>query len=63
MYNISVKNLIENQSQRLEWKSSDAHRELCVLKGKQDMDCQNFIRVFARIDDHKVMVSEEFLIL
>lgn len=56
MYNISLKNLLENQSQRLEWESTPAHRELCTLKGKQDSDCQNYIRVFARIDDNKIMV-------
>lgn len=56
MYNVSLKNLIENQSQRLEWKSSDAHRQLCTLKGKQDVDCQNFIRVYSRIDDHTILV-------
>lgn len=48
--------MLENQPQRLEWKSSDAHRELCSLKGKQESDCQNYIRVFARINDHKVMI-------
>lgn len=56
MYNISLKNLREDQTQRLEWESTPAHRELCTLKGKQDFDCQNYIRVFARIDDNKVMV-------
>ncbi|XP_055317314.1 semaphorin-1A [Sitodiplosis mosellana] len=56
MYNVSLKNLLENQSQRLEWESTPAHRELCTLKGKQDSDCQNYIRVFARIDDNKIMV-------
>lgn len=56
MYNVSLKNLLENQPHRLEWKSSDAHRELCGLKGKQESDCQNYIRVFARINDHKVMI-------
>lgn len=56
MYNISLKNLLENQAQRLEWESTPAHRELCTLKGKQDSDCQNYIRVFARIDEHKIMV-------
>lgn len=56
MYNVSLKNLLENQTERLEWKSSDAHRELCTLKGKLESDCQNYIRVFARIDDHKIMV-------
>lgn len=47
---------MENQLQRLEWESTPAHRELCTLKGKQDSDCQNYIRVFARIDDNKFMV-------
>lgn len=56
MYNISLKNLLENHEQRLEWKSSDAHRQLCTLKGKQESDCQNYIRVYARIDDHKIMI-------
>lgn len=56
MYNISLKNLLENRSQRLEWESTPAHRELCTLKGKQDADCQNYIRVFARIDENKIMV-------
>lgn len=56
MYNVSLRNLLENQSQRLEWSSTPAHRELCTLKGKQDSDCQNYIRVFARVDDHKIMV-------
>lgn len=56
MYNISLKNLLEDRSQRFVWKSSMAHRELCALKGKQDADCQNYIRVFARIDDNKALV-------
>lgn len=56
MYNISLKNLLEDRSQRFVWKSSMAHRELCALKGKQDADCQNYIRVFARIDEHKALV-------
>lgn len=56
MYNVSLSNLLENQTQRLEWKSSVAHRELCALKGKQESDCQNYIRVFARVDDNKIMV-------
>lgn len=56
MYNISLKTLLENQAQRLEWKSSDAHRQLCTLKGKQETDCQNYIRVYSRPDDHTINV-------
>lgn len=56
LYNISLPNLVENTAQRLEWSSSEAHRELCTLKGKQDLDCQNYIRVYARVDRNKIMV-------
>lgn len=34
--------------QRLEWQSTDAHRELCQLKGKSADECQNYPRVAAR---------------
>lgn len=56
VYNISLSNLLENKNQRIEWVSSDAHRELCALKGKQETDCQNYIRVYARISDNQIMV-------
>lgn len=56
VYNITLNGLIENQKQRIEWQSSDAHRELCALKGKQEIDCQNYIRVFAKINDNKIML-------
>lgn len=56
MYNVSLSNLLENKNQRIEWVSSDAHRELCALKGKQETDCQNYIRVYARISGSQIMV-------
>lgn len=56
MYNVSLTNLIENRAERIEWISSDAHRELCALKGKHDTDCQNYIRVYARVSDTKIMI-------
>lgn len=34
--------------QRIEWQSTDAHRELCQLKGKSADDCQNYLRVATR---------------
>lgn len=40
--------LIINCWQRLEWQSTDAHRELCQLKGKSTDECQNYPRVAAR---------------
>lgn len=38
--------------QRLEWQSTDAHRELCQLKGKSADECQNYPRVAARAHGH-----------
>lgn len=56
VYNISFDRLTENPLQRIEWSSSEAHQELCTLKGKQEVDCQNYIRVFARISDKQIMI-------
>ncbi|XP_055619128.1 semaphorin-1A isoform X2 [Toxorhynchites rutilus septentrionalis] len=56
LYNISLDRLIENPNQRVQWTSSDAHRELCTLKGKLDQDCQNYIRVYARVGANRIML-------
>ncbi|XP_058056968.1 semaphorin-1A [Anopheles bellator] len=56
VYNISIDQLVEISGQRISWPSSDAHRELCTLKGKQDPDCQNYIRVFARVGGNRIMI-------
>jgi semaphorin 6 len=58
VYNVTItpNGLIENKIQRIEWKSSDAHRQLCTLKGKQEFDCQNYIRVFARLPSNQIMI-------
>lgn len=54
IYNLSSTDLRERE--RIEWISSDADRELCALKGKTEQDCQNYIRVFARLDDKRIMI-------
>uniref|UniRef100_A0A182NJT2 Sema domain-containing protein n=1 Tax=Anopheles dirus TaxID=7168 RepID=A0A182NJT2_9DIPT len=56
VYNITIDQLVELQGQRIAWPSSDAHRELCTLKGKHDQDCQNYIRVYARVSPNRLMV-------
>lgn len=56
VYNVSLTNLIENRKQRIEWISSDAHRELCALKGKHETDCQNYIRVYGHVSDNQIMI-------
>lgn len=55
VYNLSLSNLKENVASRIEWPSSDAHREMCSLKGKNMTDCQNYIRIFARVD-HQIVL-------
>ncbi|XP_053675110.1 semaphorin-1A [Anopheles nili] len=56
VYNITIAQLLEIQSQRITWASSDAHRELCTLKGKHEEDCQNYIRVYARETPTRMMI-------
>uniref|UniRef100_A0A6B2EHB7 Putative semaphorin n=1 Tax=Phlebotomus kandelakii TaxID=1109342 RepID=A0A6B2EHB7_9DIPT len=40
----------------VQWGSTDAHRELCTLKGKQEDDCQNYIRIYADVTPNKALV-------
>jgi Sema domain len=56
VYNLSLTRLNENRDNRIEWTSSEAHREMCVLKGKNNSDCQNYIRIYARVADQQVML-------
>lgn len=56
VYNLSLTRLIENRDNRIEWTSSEAHREMCVLKGKNNSDCQNYIRIYARVSDQQIML-------
>lgn len=56
VYNLSLTRLIENLDSRIEWTSSEAHREMCVLKGKNNSDCQNYIRIYARVADRQIML-------
>ncbi|XP_015594724.1 semaphorin-1A isoform X2 [Cephus cinctus] len=49
IYNISLHDLTENHAdKRVLWSSSEAHRELCYLKGRSEDECQNYVRVFGR---------------
>lgn len=56
VFNLSLTRLIENRDNRIEWTSSEAHREMCVLKGKNNSDCQNYIRIYARTSDRQIML-------
>jgi len=48
VYNISLNDLTENQQQRITWNSRHRDTELCLVKGKSEDDCNNYIRVLAK---------------
>lgn len=56
VYNLSLTRLSEFRDNRIEWTSSEAHREMCVLKGKNNSDCQNYIRIYARVGERQLML-------
>ncbi|XP_029677618.1 semaphorin-1A-like isoform X2 [Formica exsecta] len=56
IYNISLHDLTEIVDQRLQWSSSEAHRQLCYLKGRSDDECQNYVRVFGRQGPDRFLV-------
>jgi len=56
IYNISLPYLQENVEQRITWDPTDEDRELCSLKGKSEVDCQNYIRVLAKTKDGRLLV-------
>jgi semaphorin 6 len=56
IYNISLPYLTENVQQRITWDPLDQDRELCLLKGKSEVDCQNYIRVLAKTQDGRLLV-------
>ncbi|XP_065165255.1 semaphorin-1A-like isoform X2 [Atheta coriaria] len=46
VYNLSVYDFLERKESRIEWQSSEAHMQLCILKGKSpEEDCENYIRI------------------
>ncbi|XP_059352584.1 semaphorin-1A-like isoform X3 [Daphnia carinata] len=56
IYNLSLNEMTENRAQRVEWYPASTHREMCLVKGKSEDDCQNYIRVLARINDEEMLV-------
>ncbi|KAF5283592.1 hypothetical protein FQA39_LY17294 [Lamprigera yunnana] len=56
VYNLSVHDFTERTDRRLRWISSDAHTQLCLLKGKSEDDCQNYIRILAFLSSNRLLV-------
>ena len=56
VYNISLNGLKENQQQRITWNSRHRDTELCLVKGKSEDDCNNYIRVLANQSNDTLLV-------
>lgn len=56
VYNLSAYNLNEFVESRIDWPSSEAHSQLCFLKGKSEDDCQNYIRVLIMTEPGKLLI-------
>lgn len=56
VYNLSIFDLTERVQSRIDWPSSEAHKELCLLKGKTEDDCQNYIRILFHTGPGKFLV-------
>jgi semaphorin 6 len=46
VYNLSLSDL--NQQQKLTWFSNEHDAKMCVMKGKDEENCQNYIRIMAK---------------
>ncbi|XP_045482702.1 semaphorin-1A-like [Harmonia axyridis] len=56
VYNLSIYDFNERIQSRIEWPSSEAHNQLCFLKGKTEDDCQNYIRILYRPEPGKLVI-------
>ena len=56
VYNLSLPGLEENLSQRIVWNSRDRDTELCLVKGKSEDECNNYIRVLASSGPQELLV-------
>lgn len=54
MYNLSIYDLSEQQ--RLVWKSSEDDIKMCIVKGKDEEACQNYIRVLVATQPGKLLI-------
>lgn len=55
-YNLSTHDFSECKECRLMWYSSEAHSQLCQLKGKTEDDCQNYMRIFIYLSSEVLLV-------
>ncbi|XP_040572202.1 semaphorin-1A isoform X2 [Lepeophtheirus salmonis] len=56
IYNVSLPDLVENIEQRITWTPSKKDVDICLVKGRSEDDCQNYIRVLARTKEDQLLV-------
>lgn len=56
VYNLSVFDFTERRESRFEWPSTVPHEQLCILKGKTEDDCQNYIRILVNTEPDKMLI-------
>ena len=49
MYKLSIEDLKVRQT--LEWNASEGGKDMCLLKGKPEFSCQNYIKVLKKFDN------------
>jgi len=56
VYNVSLDDLEENVPQRITWNSHPVETDLCILKGRSQDECHNFIRVVQLQPNNSLLV-------
>nr|XP_023020455.1 semaphorin-1A-like isoform X2 [Leptinotarsa decemlineata] len=56
IYNLSVFDFSERKGASIYWPSSEAHGQICNLKGKTEEDCQNYIRILFPTSPGKFLI-------
>ena len=56
VYNISLDDLQENDPQRIAWKADRVTTDLCLIKGRSQDECHNFIRVLEQQPNNTLLV-------
>jgi len=56
VYILNTKDLSEHEQLRIDWPPEPRDHELCLIKGKSKEQCQNFIRVIAKMDETRILI-------
>ena len=54
LYNVSLSDMRENKV--LKWNATSSDYEMCIMKGKSEHDCHNYILLFVHTNEDEVLV-------